>query len=204
MTAASSPPASQPANPMATATMAAPMARAAGSGTCPEATGRDRLTGWRRSAGASMASLMKYVPDAAKQKMPKAAKACPISPPCSSEPAAAGATKTNRFLTHWRGRAKRTKACHSGTRPEPPGLTGPAGPAAPAGLASDGGETGTDLFSSPGSSKASADEFTRSPVRRHRRGGGRQPLTWSKARACRRTASVSARQVPAQAQQYVG
>ena len=77
--------------------------------TTPEATGRYRLVGWRRSLSASMVSLRKYVPEAATQKIPKAPRALRKASPWVRTPAAPGATKTNRFLIHWRGRAMRTR-----------------------------------------------------------------------------------------------
>ena len=101
-------PASNQASANDTARSTEPTPMANWGATTPEATGRYRLVGWRRSRSASMVSLRKYVPEAAIQKIPKAPSALSRASPWVRTPAAPGATKTSKFLIHWRGRAMRT------------------------------------------------------------------------------------------------
>ena len=62
------------------------------------------------------------MPEAARQKIPNAAVAWPRTVGWNRTPAAPGATKTRRFLIHWRGRARRDQPAEE--------RLGPARPAA--------------------------------------------------------------------------
>ena len=72
--------------------------------TDPDAIGRRCFFGWRRSASRSRTSLSRYVAEAAAQKIKNVSNVRERSLHVVSTPAAAGATKTSRFLLHCRGR----------------------------------------------------------------------------------------------------
>src|SRR5271166_3586415 len=97
-TRASGHPASSQAATTASTLNATPAPRARPPESSPEAIGRFRLVGCRRSAAASKRSLIKYEPEAAAQKMAKAPDAARNLWPSERTPAAAGATKTRTFL----------------------------------------------------------------------------------------------------------
>src|SRR5665213_69420 len=74
-----------------------------------------------------MASLRKKVPEAPTQKMPKAAMLYHRTVQWRSTPAAAGATKTRKFLIHWRGRESRTSPLVSDGVGDGVGIVGRSG-----------------------------------------------------------------------------
>ena len=76
----------------------------------PAAIGRRRFVGCSRSASASIASLRKYVPLAARQKPTNATSVWSSASRWSSTPAAAGAANTRTFFVHCLGRAVRIAA----------------------------------------------------------------------------------------------
>src|SRR5579864_5975765 len=109
------------AAPVAAITRVTPTAMASRTLTTPAATGRYRLSGWARSAAASMESFRKYTPDETTQNRANVPSVRRNGPAWLSTPAAPGAANTRTFFGHWRGRAVRTRPARTeeGARPLP-------------------------------------------------------------------------------------
>src|SRR3990170_2065953 len=75
------------------------------TGRAPEANGRFRLAGWRRSALMSARSLRTYTPEAQRQKHTKATRAAITSGKWNTLCDVTNGAKTRTFLTHCCGRS---------------------------------------------------------------------------------------------------
>src|SRR5690242_15512144 len=90
--------------PSATTTRVAHKTYAHESGTRPEAIGRQRLTGWVRSASRSAMSFIAYTAPARRQNTTNAEAARDSTKGANISFANTIGARTNTFFTHWCGR----------------------------------------------------------------------------------------------------